>query len=443
MTLPPTSDTHPVESPANVRRSWLQRAWGVAPDALLSGTLLYIILFFQFAVVYSLAILPWFMPLGIPRSDIDTPLWLDALGILVGGVSLMITFRPIRRSVDYLIYGQHGDPYGVISRVGQRLEIGQSPQAIADTVAEAIAATLKLPYVAVETRHGMLLLNAAYGELPGHATLLTVPLVYREATIGVLRVAPRHPSDPALGVDRQLLDDLARQVAITLYAAQVTAELQASRERIVTAREEERRRIRRDLHDGLGPLLSALQLQLGALRLQIRQDPAQAEALAGELRDELRAATGEIRRLVYDLRPPMLDELGLVGAVRNLGATLPQPTLTLHAPESLPALSAALEVALYRIAAEAVNNVVKHAQATHCTVDLALAAGAITLTVTDDGRGLPDDYALGVGLTSMRERAAELGGKLTVANRPTGGVRVIATLPYALSEVTEAVSHDG
>jgi two-component system NarL family sensor kinase len=211
----------------------------------------------------------------------------------------------------------------------------------------------------------------------------------------------------------------------------VTAELQASRESIVTAREEERRRIRRDLHDGLGPVLSALQLQLGALRTLVHQDPDAAEALAAELRDEMRAATGEIRRLVYDLRPPMLDEFGLAGAIRTLGAAVPNLALAVDTPEPMPALSAAQEVAFYRIAAEAVHNVIRHSGAACCDVTLAQAGDQLVLTVRDNGSGLSQGRAVGIGFASMRERAQELGGSVSVLSSPDEGTTVSATIPYA------------
>ena len=197
----------------------------------------------------------------------------------------------------------------------------------------------------------------------------------------------------------------------------------------MTAREEERRRIRRDLHDGLGPTLASLRMQLGALRRVLRDDPTAAEAQVDELRQDVASATTDIRRLVHDLRPPMLDEHGLAGALRDLGRVLEPGMLTLELPASLPPLAAAVEVAAYRIASEAVHNVAKHAQATHCTLRLVLTDAALVLDIIDDGVGMARQNGAGVGLASMRERAAELGGMLSITPNPAGGTRVSATIP--------------
>ncbi|MDQ5852742.1 MAG: sensor histidine kinase, partial [Chloroflexota bacterium] len=202
------------------------------------------------------------------------------------------------------------------------------------------------------------------------------------------------------------------------------------------------RRLRRDLHDGLGSRLAGLNLQAGALRALIRRDAAAADEAVVELRAEIRAAIADIRRLVYGLRPPALDELGLVAAIRQRAARCAleestEETRTLRvdvqAPERLPPLPAAVEVAAYRIAEEALTNVLRHARASTCEVRLAIEQGALCLEIVDDGVGLLVERPAGVGLLSMRERAAELGGACTVEPIPTGGTRLLARLP--LSEI--------
>jgi signal transduction histidine kinase len=256
-----------------------------------------------------------------------------------------------------------------------------------------------------------------------------LPLLYLDKPLGELRTATRRANEALSGADVGLLRDVAQQIGIALHATQLAAELQASRERLVLAREEERRRIRNDLHDGLAPTLSSMQMQLGAIRSLIQQNPAQAEVITNDLRDDLRQATAEIRQLVYDLRPPMLDELGLVGAIRNFRVTGPEIRFEVIAPDPMPALPAAVEVAVYRIASEAVHNVVKHAQATACVVCLEVAEGRLSLSVTDNGQGVPAKLEAGVGLHSMKERAAEVGGTFSIQPGPEGGLRVAATLP--------------
>jgi signal transduction histidine kinase len=212
---------------------------------------------------------------------------------------------------------------------------------------------------------------------------------------------------------------------------EMAAGLQSARERQVTAREEERRRLRRDLHDGLGPSLAALVIRLELADGLLGTDPAAARTVIGELKSEAQNAVTEIRRLVYELRPPSLDELGLVGAIRENAARLMPPggpAFTVTAPERLPSLPAAVEVAAYRIAQEAMTNLVRHSGASSCDIRVDLN-GALELEVRDDGCGLGADHRVGVGLASMRERAAELGGRCTVETAARGGTIVRAELP--------------
>jgi signal transduction histidine kinase len=212
----------------------------------------------------------------------------------------------------------------------------------------------------------------------------------------------------------------------------MTAELVASRQRLVEAREEERRRLRRDLHDGLGPTLAAVILQLDTARSLVRTDPRASEALLGELRQQTQGALDEIRRLVYALRPPALDDLGLVRAIRERAQGFASANggfnVTVDAPEQLPPLPAAVEVAAFRIIQEALTNVARHSGAHHCLVRLS-ANGQVELEVADDGCGFSPDRRAGVGLGSMRERAAEVGGRCDVVSEPGVGTWVRASLP--------------
>jgi len=223
----------------------------------------------------------------------------------------------------------------------------------------------------------------------------------------------------------------------------LTAALQQARLELVTTREEERRRLRRDLHDGLGATLAALNLEAGAVRRWIRRDPDKAEAQVDEFRADIRAAIDDIRKLVYELRPPTLDQLGLVAAVQAQAAqcsrpaesdaddfSAPQLKIDVDAPEEFSPLPAAVEVAAFRITQEALTNVVHHAQARRCLVRLAMGR-ELTVEIRDDGVGLTPDYANngGLGLLSMRERAVELGGTFQIGPAPEGGTRILATIP--------------
>lgn len=172
-----------------------------------------------------------------------------------------------------------------------------------------------------------------------------------------------------------------------------------------------------------------------AARDLLSEDPARSDALLGDITAQTQEAVTDVRRLVYGLRPPALDDLGLTGALKARAAHEDHGGLgiTVEAPEKLPPLPAAVEVAAYRIAQEAVTNAARHAGACNCTVTLVPdeEANVLRLEVADDGRGIPEDRSAGVGLSSMRERAGELGGSCTVEVAASGGTRVAAFLPLA------------
>lgn len=360
---------------------------------------------------------------------------------LIAAGLVAVLFQPLRfylqRGVNRLMYGERDIPNKVISRLGQRLEIALAPEAVLPTVVETVAQALKLPYAAITLKQGdAYVLSAAYGKEP-EEDLFRLPLVYQNEQIGELMLAPRAPGETFNSADRTLLSDLARQAGIAAHAVrlthdlqQATVELQRSRTELVTTREEERRRLRRDLHDGLGPALGSLTLQLDTARNLYKSDPSAADALLVDLKAQVQAAIADIRRLVYELRPPTLDELGLVSALHEQVTRYRQQglSITLTAPECMPPLPAAVEVAIYRIAQEALTNVIRHANAHHCVLSLEVD-DSVCLEVRDDGRGRAMDDRAGVGLTSMRERAAELGGSCVIESLDMGGTRVFIRIP--------------
>ena len=351
------------------------------------------------------------------------------ISLIATGV-VAVLFAPLRdrlqRGVDRLMYGQRAEPYAALSRLGSRLESTLAADAVLPTIVTTVREALRLPYSAI-TLDGQV--AAASGEPVGRT--VDLPLLYQNRPMGSLELGLRPGEDGFSAADRRLLADLARQAGVAVSAVRLTADLQRSRERLVATREEERRRLRRDLHDGLGAQLAGLTVQTGVLRGLIRRDPDAAEELAAELRAELRNAIGDIRRLVHGLRPPALDELGLVGALQRLAESLDTGELrvTVDVPDGVPALPAAVEVAAYRVVQEALTNVVRHAGARTAAVRLAVDPDSLTVDVTDDGRGLPADLVAGVGMSSMRERAAEMGGTCEVQAAPGGGTRVVAVLP--------------
>ncbi len=402
-------------------------------DAILYQALLGLVLFSYVAPVYAGIVFVGTIPFSDTRISFAPPWWLNLLALLVILLTIVPVWRWARLHVHHVVYAQDDASVDVIGQINASLDVAHSRPSVLTTVAETIARSMKLPYVAIEASGGAV---SSFGQPLKGGMLTRVELIYRDVSVGWLEVMSRLPDEPLTIGEYRLLSSLARQVGITLHAAQLSDALQASREQLVTAREEERRRIRRDLHDGLGPTLASLRLQLSALRHTVRQNPEQAEAVIDELRDDVRAATAEIRRLVYDLRPPMLDEFGLVGALRNLSPAADGLTRSIDAPDALPPLPAAVEVAIYRIAAEALHNAARHAHATHCAIRLTVTGATLTLSVTDNSRGLPADYLAGVGHVSMRERAAELGGVVNIVPARERGTCVTATFPF------KVVRHD-
>lgn len=356
---------------------------------------------------------------------------------LLATAIVAVLFAPLRdrlqRAANRLLHGQRDDPYAVVARLGRRLEESVVPEAVLPSLVETVALALKLPYAAIAIDQGI---GATVAAECGAAPPLppeAVPLVYQGERVGELRLAPRAGERALSAADRHLVDGLAPQVGIAVHAVRLAHDLQQTRERLVAAREEERRRLRRDLHDGLGPLLASQALTIDAARALMTTDATAANALLLDLKAQGQAAVADIRRLVYALRPPALDDLGLVAALRQEAVSYERAGLrvTVVAPEPLPPLPAAVEVATYRIAQEAVTNVARHAGARTCTVRLEFANQPPTLRVeiADDGRGLPPDHPAGVGTATMRERAEELGGTCVVEPRPSGGTQVRARLP--------------
>jgi signal transduction histidine kinase len=293
-----------------------------------------------------------------------------------------------------------------------------------DTVAVAVAKAVNLPWVEIELDTT----SSSTGRRPDGADVIEVAVEFQGDLFGVIRVAERRRVSPLTSADLDVLKELAHQLALRVAAERSAERLANSRTEIVAAREEERLRIRRDLHDGLAPSLASVQLQLKALQRKMREDDPDRLTI-DELLEDLRHTSADLRRVVYDLRPPMLDDLGLRGTLSHQFGAIAKPKVQLNFGQlSLPA---AIEVALLRIATESVMNAVKHAHASEVVVTVEAADGLVQLAVTDDGNGFVADTITGVGLSSMRERAEELGGSLVVESRPGGGTRVAASIGWS------------
>jgi signal transduction histidine kinase len=328
--------------------------------------------------------------------------------------------RRLQRVVDRAFYGTRDDPVRAVSAVGQRLA-GDDLTAVLDAVRE----TLRLPFAALRDVDAEL----AAGGRPSEMSH-TVPLRFRGEHVGDLVVGVRAGESRLGGRDLALLDLLATPLAVALHATRLSGELQASRERLVTAAEEERRRLHRELHDSLGPALTGAAFKADAIGNQAAVDPERAIALSAELAGQIRTALDDVRRLVYGLRPPALDELGLVGAVRRLAGQLAGKVQIVVDAEDPPPLPAAVEVAAYRIASEAMINVVRHSGASRAVLSLHADTDALLLCLTDDGPA-ESVWRPGVGLRSIVERAAEVGGTSEAGPTPRGG-RVSAVLPLTV-----------
>jgi two-component system, NarL family, sensor kinase len=330
----------------------------------------------------------------------------------------------LQRLVDGAIYGDRGDPARVVSRLGEQLA---TPDAGLQGIVATIRTALRLPYLAIE-RDGNVVVSDGEPTDRVHCW----PLTRGGTAEGQLTIGLRTGERELAAADRRALAMLADPVAVAVHSTVLSEELQASRERIVAAREEERRKLRRELHDGLGPTLTGIAFAADAAANTIDDDPEQSQRLLTTLRRDTRTALRDVRRLVDNLRPPALDELGLVGALRQRADQLiwradgASVKIRLDVPSQMPALPAAIEVATYRIATEALTNVVRHTRATGALVQLRCAE-RLELSITDDGP--PNGpWAPGVGLHAMRERAAELGGSFRAGPTPAGG-QVVASFP--------------
>ncbi|MET9633828.1 sensor histidine kinase [Lentzea sp. NPDC006480] len=388
---------------------------------VVSRVLAWVLLSAVVLVVYGLlvAVLDRFVSAQLGRSVVATVV----VALLVAPV-----LPRLQRLVDRALYGDRGDPARVVSKVGEHL----AGEGLAGVV-EAVRVALRVPYVALAAGQQL----ASNGTRPDNIEV--VPLEYDGVTVGELHVGVRTGESTLGAADRNVLRLVAAPLAVAVHATLLSTQLQASRERLVTAREEERRRLRRDLHDGLGPTLTGVALSADAATNLLATDPDRTRSLLTGVSADVRTAIADVRRLVEDLRPPALDELGLLGALRQRAEHLVRTPLQLRldVPDEVPQLSAAVEVAAYRIATEALTNVVRHSRGSSVILRLS-CVDELEVEVTDDGP--PNGpWRPGVGMQAMRERAAELGGEVEVGPTESGG-RVRARLPMAVGDgVSSAV----
>jgi signal transduction histidine kinase len=399
------------------------RLWDI--DVVINRTLLYGALTTLVIGMYVLIV----GGLGILfQSQGNIAISLSAAGIVA------VVFQPLRerlqRGVNRLMYGERDEPYRVLTRLGQQLETALEPSAALPLTVETVAHALKLPYVAIALKDKGKIV-AAYGD-DSLSALNSFPLMYSGETIGELLVASRAANEPLSPADRNLLNDLAKQISIAAHGTILSADLERARLRIVTVREEARRKLGSDLHDGVGHQLAGLARKAENAAKIIESEPAAAREMLTEVTGQINNAIAQVRNLAHQLHPPELELLGLAGALRERAQMQNGFTIYMDAPENLPALPTAIETAAYYIALETLTNIEKHAHAKSAHIRLAFVDGnpsTLEMDITDNGRGLPPQPTRGLGRLSMQARAAEVGGVCQIESNMTGGTRVRVSLP--------------
>ena len=386
---------------------------------VLSRTLLYLLAIGALIAVYAVIVAA--LSAVVP-PDADRAVSASA------AVAVALGFNPLRlalqRVIDRAFYGTRSDPARTAGRVGEGL--GNADD-LGDVIERARIA-LRIPYLALSTVDGER--QFASGELRG-GEAAEIPLRYRGFDVGRLVAGLRRGERVLHDSDRLSLELIAAPLAVAVHASTLTEQVQASRSAVIEAREEERLRLQRELHDGLGPILTSAALQADATSNVLRTDPLAAERLLADVRSDIRQALNDVRRVVYGLRPIELAELGLIGALEQRTRqpiAIGDRTVRFSVEGSaLRPLSPAVELAAFRIAMEGVSNVLRHSDATCCTITIDTSANNLELAVTDNGSPTAG-WMAGVGLRSIVDRAEELGGTATGGPTPEGW-RIRATVP--------------
>lgn len=405
-----------------------ERLWQV--DIVINRTLVY-------AAVTAIILMTYVFVIGLLNYlfDDDDKLLISLLATGTVALSFQVVRQSVQQGVNRLMFGQRDEPQAILMNLSRQVQSAIMPEDLLRISTETIGKSLRLPYVAIAIQHGeTVVTQAKYGM--HRSPIQSFALTHRNELVGELIVSQRSPGESLNAADQAVLSGIAQQLGAVVYAVRLHSDLQSARERLVITREEERRRLRRDLHDGLGPALASLPLKVDAAIDLVDQDRATSLRLLGEVKRQAQQLVGDVRQVVNDLRPPTLDELGLVEAIRGAAAHLhsqpSSPQILLDA-DSLPRrLPASVEAAGYRIVMEAVTNVVRHAHARHCHIVLHLleSPSRLQISIEDDGVGLSEKARANVGLRSMRERAEELGGSFEIQSRTTGGTCVIVSLPF-------------
>ncbi|AJY74852.1 sensor histidine kinase [Paenibacillus beijingensis] len=424
-----------------------KRLWDI--DPIVNRTLVYFLLSTLIIALYTLIV--WYLSV-LFHSEHYRFYSLFAAGVVA------VVFAPLKeklqRMVNQMLYGKKEDPYTALLQLGIRLKETLNPVESLDIVVQTVIDSLRIPYAGIGLiQNGETVLVAGERKENDQGEF-SIELSSGGTALGWLYMGARSPGESFTEADRKLIDAIARQAGIVVRSVKQAMDIQLllenlreSKEALIFAREEERREMRRNLHDDIAPRLAAMRLTASVASDWIRKDPEKAMEILTKFKADISETVDEIRGIVYDLRPHALDELGLVGAVRQRVEQLRDMQavngitdvdlldIRLDAPDQLPNLPAAVEVGAYRIASEALVNVVKHADASSCVIRIALDECDLVIETTDNGIGLSGFYAnragkQGIGLTSIRERALELGGSCVIESFENGrGTKITARLP--------------
>ena len=320
----------------------------------------------------------------------------------LAGFGLRDAVRFVRLRVDRAFYGDRAEPYRVLRALPRRLNQGLSPNEIPFAVCQTVVSVLRLPAAAIEVDGRRL---ASAGAADGE------PTAFELGRTGRLLVWPRSGQRALDELDIAALEPVVEQTATAISTLLVG-------ERLERSIEEERLRLRRDLHDGLGPSLAGVTLQLGAVRTML---PPRSEAgsLLAAVMVHMRQIVADFRRVTRNERPLLLEEHGLRGALAELCRRLSTPgtPVTAQLPDVLPE---AHDEVVFHVAAEALANAVRHAGARSITLRVTVTPGWAIVEVCDDGAGIAEPVKPGVGLTSMAERARAAGGEYEIDSGPAG-----------------------
>ena len=341
--------------------------------------------------------------------------------------------RFVQRRVDRLVHGDAREPLAAVARVGGRLASARDPELLLSSLLHGVIDSLRLAGASIDVidsgQPGILTVGVV-----GGADDVSLPLLFDDELVGALTVSPR-PGERLDQRTRRALDSLVPTLAVAAVLAVNVHELAESRARLVSARDEERRVIRRELHDGFGPALAGIGYGLSAVRNLLHSDPAAADELLQRLGQEIDARVEDVRTLARDLVPPVLLELGLAAALHELAERHRGSGTAFEVViDDGVDVPAAMATTLYGLLAEAVRNVVRHAGATRCSISVHTDRDVVVAEVRDDGVGFDEDSVTGVGLQSMRERAHALGGRLDIEH-PASGSLVRVTAPRRVGRV--------